>query len=41
MIRILQHREKCIGCHACVDAAPQRWRVSRRDGVLRQNCAAV
>ncbi|MBN8681459.1 MAG: ferredoxin [Chitinophagales bacterium] len=32
MIRILQHREKCIGCHACVDAAPQRWRVSRRDG---------
>lgn len=32
MIRILQHREKCIGCHACVDAAPHRWRVSRKDG---------
>lgn len=32
MIRITQHRRKCIGCNACVEAAPQRWRMSRRDG---------
>ena len=32
MVRIIQQREKCIGCHACVDAAPWRWRISRRDG---------
>lgn len=32
MIRITQQRAKCIGCHACVDAAPHRWRVSRKDG---------
>lgn len=32
MVRIIQQREKCIGCHVCVDAAPYRWRISRRDG---------
>ena len=32
MIRILYHRRKCIGCNACVEAAPERWRVSKRDG---------
>ena len=32
MFRILFHREKCIGCNACVEAAPDRWRVSKRDG---------
>lgn len=32
MIRIIQQRAKCIGCHACVDADPYRWRVSRKDG---------
>lgn len=32
MIRIIQQRAKCIGCHACVDAAPYRWRISRKDG---------
>jgi ferredoxin len=32
MIRIVQQREKCIGCNACVEAAPERWRVSRKDG---------
>lgn len=32
MIRIFQQRAKCIGCNACVEAAPQRWRISRKDG---------
>lgn len=31
-IRIFQYRSKCIGCHACVEAAPQRWRMSKKDG---------
>ncbi len=32
MLQISYHRNKCIGCNACVEAAPERWRVSRRDG---------
>lgn len=32
MIQITQQRNKCIGCNACVEAAPGRWRMSRRDG---------
>ncbi len=32
MARIFYHRQKCIGCNACVEAQPSRWRVSRKDG---------
>ncbi|MGV3705858.1 MAG: ferredoxin [Arcticibacter sp.] len=32
MVRIIQHRIKCIGCNACVEAASYRWRISRKDG---------
>lgn len=32
MTRIIHYREKCIGCNACVEAAPDRWRMSRMDG---------
>ena len=32
MIRINQQREKCIGCNACVEIAPYRWRMSKKDG---------
>ncbi len=32
MIRIIQLREKCIGCNACVELAPDRWKMSRKDG---------
>lgn len=31
-IRIFQYRSKCIGCNACVEAAPQRWKMSKKDG---------
>ena len=32
MIRIVYYRNKCIGCNACVEAAPERWAMSRKDG---------
>ena len=32
MVRITYFRNKCIGCNGCVEAAPNRWRVSTRDG---------
>jgi ferredoxin len=32
MIHLFQQREKCIGCNACVEAAPYRWRMSKKDG---------
>ena len=32
MIRIIHFREKCIGCNACVELAPNRWRMSKKDG---------
>ncbi|MCC6689552.1 MAG: 4Fe-4S binding protein, partial [Saprospiraceae bacterium] len=32
MVRIIQQRDKCIGCNACVEAAVYRWRLSRKDG---------
>ena len=32
MARIIYYRAKCIGCNACVEAAPFRWRVSHKDG---------
>lgn len=31
-IRVIHYRAKCIGCHACVTLAPDRWRMSRKDG---------
>ena len=32
MVRIIYQRNKCIGCNSCVEAAPERWRVSKKDG---------
>lgn len=32
MIQIVQHRHKCIGCNACVEVAPEYWRMSKADG---------
>ena len=32
MIQIVQHRQKCIGCNACVEAAPEYWKMSKADG---------
>lgn len=32
MFKIVQHRQRCIGCNACVEIAFDRWRMSRKDG---------
>ena len=32
MVQIIFQRQKCIGCNGCVEAAPERWRMSRKDG---------
>ncbi|MBS1654174.1 MAG: ferredoxin [Bacteroidetes bacterium] len=32
MIIITQQRAKCIGCNYCVEAAPGRWCMSKKDG---------
>lgn len=32
MVKIIFYRDKCIGCHACVEAHRGRWRMSRKDG---------
>ena len=32
MFRIIHHRQKCIGCNACVEVAPYRCRISKKDG---------
>lgn len=31
-VKILHYRDRCIGCNACVEIAPQTWRISRKDG---------
>ncbi len=31
-IKILHYRETCIGCNACVLAAPNRWSMNTQDG---------
>lgn len=32
MIQITHQREKCIGCNYCVEIAPERWRMNKKDG---------
>lgn len=32
MIKVIQLRHKCIGCNACVEAAPNHWVMSKKDG---------
>ncbi len=32
MIKIIQQRDKCIGCNYCVEVAPDRWVMSKKDG---------
>lgn len=32
MIRVLQHHHKCIGCNACVEVDPFRWRITQNTG---------
>lgn len=32
MPKIIHFRPKCIGCNACVEAAPENWVISKNDG---------
>ncbi len=32
MLIISHYRHKCIGCNACVELAPEQWKMSRKDG---------
>ncbi len=32
MISITYFRKKCIGCNGCVEADPNRWEISEKDG---------
>ncbi len=32
MLVVTYQRKKCIGCNYCVEAAPELFRMSRRDG---------
>ena len=32
MIQIAYKREKCIGCNYCIELAPDRWRMNKKDG---------
>ena len=32
MPKIIHYRDDCIGCHACVDNAPDNWEMSEEDG---------
>ncbi len=32
MINITYYRNKCIGCNGCVEANPDRWKISKKDG---------
>jgi len=31
-VTVIQQRHKCIGCNYCVEQAPDRWRMSKKDG---------
>ncbi|RKD13259.1 hypothetical protein BCY91_10625 [Pelobium manganitolerans] len=32
MAKLIQYREKCIGCGICEELQPEYWRMSMKDG---------
>ncbi len=32
MHKIIQYRNKCIGCGVCYEQQPELWRMSKKDG---------
>ena len=32
MIQIIFQRNKCIGCNYCIELAPDRWAMNKKDG---------
>jgi ferredoxin len=41
MARIVQYRNKCIGCGICQELQPHLWRMSKKDGKATLLGAAV
>jgi len=39
MAKILYYRDKCIGCNACVEHAPNLWCISEKDGKSNLICS--
>jgi ferredoxin len=31
-MKVFHYREKCIGCNACVESAPDYWEIDSKDG---------
>lgn len=31
-MKVIHYRKKCIGCNACVEHAPEHWKISDEDG---------
>ena len=31
-IKLIQYREKCIGCNVCFEASPNNWKINEEDG---------
>ncbi len=34
-LKVIHQREKCIGCNACILAAPQSWIMDEKEGKSR------
>ena len=32
MLKVIQYRDKCIGCGICFEMQPELWRMSKKDG---------
>jgi ferredoxin len=32
MYKVIQYRNKCIGCGVCFEQQPELWRMSKKDG---------
>ena len=32
MPKLIQYRDKCIGCNVCFEQQPELWRMSKKDG---------
>ncbi len=32
MVKVIQFREKCIGCNSCIEHAPNTWKIDDNDG---------
>ena len=32
MIQITYQRGRCIGCNYCIELAPERWKMNKKDG---------